>query len=73
VPGLLAEPAPVVRLAPGFGEYGLEFTLNFHVAEYADQYLVQHELRKRIVVSFRQAGIRIPSLGIPREAQQTLS
>jgi small-conductance mechanosensitive channel len=60
VPGLLAEPAPSARFIPGFGEFSLNFSLNCHVAEFVDQYLVQHELRKRILRRFRQEGIEIP-------------
>jgi small-conductance mechanosensitive channel len=60
VPGLLKDPAPSVRLIPGFGDSSLNFSLNFHVAEYTEQYLVQHELRKRILRRFREEGIEIP-------------
>src|SRR6185369_13063202 len=60
VPGLLKDPAPSVRLIPGFGDSSLNFSLNFHVAEYNDQYLVQHELRKRILRRFKEEGIEIP-------------
>ncbi|GLI52315.1 mechanosensitive ion channel family protein [Thermodesulfovibrio yellowstonii] len=60
VPGLLSEPAPVVRFIPGFGESSLDFTLVCHVEEFVDQYPVQHELRKRIFKRFQQEGIEIP-------------
>lgn len=60
VPGLLAEPAPFVRFIPGFGDSSLNFTLICQVREFVDQYLVQHELRKRIFLRFRRAGIEIP-------------
>jgi small-conductance mechanosensitive channel len=60
VPGLLKEPAPFVRFIPGFGECSLDFTLICQVAEYTDQYLAQHELRKRILRRFREEGIEIP-------------
>lgn len=60
VPGLLAEPAPFVRLIPGFGESSLDFTLVCRVATFVDQYPVQHELRKRILARFRAEGIEIP-------------
>jgi small-conductance mechanosensitive channel len=60
VPGLLRDPAPVVRFIPGFGEYSLDFTLICQVATFVDQYLVQHELRKRILRRFRAEGIEIP-------------
>jgi small-conductance mechanosensitive channel len=57
---LLAEPAPTVRFIPGFGNSSLDFTLICHVSEFADQYPVQHELRKRILKRFRLDGIDIP-------------
>ena len=60
VPGLLADPPPFVRLIPGFGESALQLTLNCTVATYVDQYLAQHELRKRIIRRFRTEGIEIP-------------
>src|SRR6267378_1300075 len=52
VPGLLAEPAPFVRLIPGFGDSSLDFSLICQVASFVDQYVVQHELRKRILRRF---------------------
>jgi small-conductance mechanosensitive channel len=60
VPGFLAEPAPMVRFIPGFGESSLDFTLVCQVREFTDQYLVQHELRKRIFKRFKAEGIEIP-------------
>ncbi|HUF92953.1 MAG TPA: mechanosensitive ion channel family protein [Candidatus Limnocylindria bacterium] len=60
VPGLLGEPKPAVRFIPGFGEYSLDFTLICQVATFVDQYLVQHELRKRILRRLRAEGIEIP-------------
>src|SRR5881409_3446748 len=60
IPGLLAHPAPFVRLIPGFGESSLDFTLNVEVASFVDQYVVQHELRKRILRRLRAEGIEIP-------------
>jgi small-conductance mechanosensitive channel len=60
IPGLLADPAPFVRFIPGFGESSLDFTLICQVAEFTDQYLAQHELRKRIFKRFKEAGIEIP-------------
>ena len=59
-PGLLAEPAPFVRFIPGFGDSSLDFTLICQVREFTDQYLVQHELRKRIFKRFKEEGIEIP-------------
>ncbi len=58
--GLLSEPEPSVRFFPGFGESSLDFTLVVQVKEYADQFPVVHELRKRILKRFRQEGIEIP-------------
>jgi len=58
--GLLAEPAPFTRFIPGFGESSLDFTLTCQVASFVDQYLVQHELRKRILRRLRAEGIEIP-------------
>jgi small-conductance mechanosensitive channel len=60
IPGLLAEPAPFVRFIPGFGDSSLDFTLICQVTEFVDQYLAQHELRKRIFCRFRESGIEIP-------------
>lgn len=60
VPGLLPEPAPSVRLIPGFGEYSLDFTLMCHVKSFTDQFLVQHDLRKRILRRLAAERIRIP-------------
>jgi small-conductance mechanosensitive channel len=60
VPGLLADPPPFVRFIPGFGDSSLNFTLICQVGEFVDQYLAQHELRKRIFLRFRREGINIP-------------
>ena len=60
VEGLLAEPKPTARLIPGFGESALQFTLVCHIKQFVDQYLVQHELRKRILRRLRTEGIAIP-------------
>lgn len=60
VPGLLGDPEPAVRFLPGFGESSLDFTLVCQVREFADQFFVQHELRKRILKRFREEGLEIP-------------
>ncbi|HEU0123581.1 MAG TPA: mechanosensitive ion channel family protein [Bryobacteraceae bacterium] len=60
VKGLLAEPAPFVRFNPGVGAYSLDFTLICQVAEFVDQYYVQHEMRKRIYKRFRLERIEVP-------------
>jgi small-conductance mechanosensitive channel len=58
--GLLADPPPAVRLIPGFGLYGLDFTLSCQVASFVDQYAVQHELRKRVLRRLHAEGIALP-------------
>ncbi len=60
IPGLLGEPQPFVRFIPGFGDSSLDFTLICQVSEFVDQYLAQHELRKRIFKRFKEEGIEIP-------------
>jgi small-conductance mechanosensitive channel len=60
VEGLLAEPAPFVRFIPGFGDSSLDFSLIVQVRQFTDQYLVQSELRKRIVARFEEQGIQVP-------------
>jgi len=60
IPGLLGDPEPFVRFIPGFGDSSLDFTLICQVKEFVDQYLAQHELRKRIFRRFREEGIEIP-------------
>ncbi|RJP73079.1 MAG: mechanosensitive ion channel family protein [Candidatus Zixiibacteriota bacterium] len=73
VPGLLKEPAPFVRFIPGFGDSSLDFTLICQVREFTDQYLSQHEIRKRIFKRFKAEGIEIPfpqrTLHLPGGAQ----
>ena len=60
VPGLLADPPPSARLIPGFGDYALEFTLVCQVQSFVDQFVVQHEIRKRVLRRLRAEGIKIP-------------
>jgi small-conductance mechanosensitive channel len=60
LPAILEDPAPVVRFSPGFGDSALQFTLTCQVAEFAEQFRVQHELRKRILKRFREEGIDMP-------------
>lgn len=60
IKGLLADPPPIVRFNPGFGPSSIDFTLICQVAEFVDQFLVQHEMRKRIFKRFRRDGIEIP-------------
>ncbi len=60
IKGLLLEPPPSVRFIPGFGSSSLDFSLSCQVAEFVDQFSVQHELRKRILKRFRLENIAIP-------------
>jgi small-conductance mechanosensitive channel len=60
IPGMLADPAPAVAFDPGFGESSLGFTVSFTVAEFANQFAVRNELKKRIFRRFRDDRIEIP-------------
>jgi small-conductance mechanosensitive channel len=60
IPGMLADPAPTVAFDPGFAESSLAFTVSFTVAEFASQFAVSNELKKRIFRRFRADRIEIP-------------
>jgi len=60
IPGMLAEPAPAVAFDPGFGDSALTFTVSFSVTEFANQFPVRNELRKRILRRFREEKIGMP-------------
>jgi small-conductance mechanosensitive channel len=60
IKGLLGEPPPYIRFNPGPGDWALGFQVSFNVGEFADQYLVQSELRKRIFRRLREEGISMP-------------
>lgn len=60
VEGLLSEPEPTARLIPGFGSSSLDFSLNVSIRRFTDQFLVQSELRKRILVRLQREGIEMP-------------
>jgi small-conductance mechanosensitive channel len=60
IPGMLDDPAPFVRFLPGPGEYSLNFTIICRAREFTDQYLIRHEMYKRIFKRFREEGIEIP-------------
>jgi small-conductance mechanosensitive channel len=57
---LLIDPPPVARLIPGFGPSSLDFSLIVQVRQFRDQFLVQSELRKRILTRFQKEGIAMP-------------
>jgi small-conductance mechanosensitive channel len=60
ITGMLADPAPGVTLDPGFGDWALNFTVGYNVAEFNDQARVRHALRKRILKRLRQEKIDMP-------------
>jgi len=60
IPSMLSEPAPEVRLSPGFGDSALQFKLTCYVSAFSEQFRVQHELRKRILKRFRAEKIDMP-------------
>jgi small-conductance mechanosensitive channel len=60
VDGLLGEPPPAARLLPGFGAYSLDFTLVCWIARFPQQFVIQHELRKRLLRRLRAEGIEMP-------------
>jgi small-conductance mechanosensitive channel len=60
MPGLLADPAALVRLLPGFEEASLHFSLLCHIREIGDQNSVLAALNLRIFKRFRKEGIEFP-------------
>jgi small-conductance mechanosensitive channel len=60
VDGLLSDPPPKIRFNPGPGDFSLGFQVNFYVASFSDQYLVQSELRKRLYKRLVKENINMP-------------
>jgi small-conductance mechanosensitive channel len=60
VPGMLAEPAPSVSFDPGFGDSSVGLSLNYSVSDFASQFSVRNELRRRIFARFREEQIEMP-------------
>jgi len=60
VSGLLADPEPSIRFNPGTGDYALIYQVNFSVAQFADQYRVQSELRKLLYKRLLSEKISMP-------------
>lgn len=60
IPALLEDPAPAVQFSPGAGDFALGFQLNVHVNEFAKQFSVQSELRKRVFKRFRAENVSMP-------------
>ncbi len=58
--GLLADPAPNVLFSPGPGDSSLAFQVNYSVDNFAGQYLVQSELRKRLFKRLKAENITMP-------------
>jgi len=58
--GLLPKPEPGVSFSPGFGDFSLNFSLGMQIRQFTDQFLVQSEMRKRILKKFKEAGISMP-------------
>lgn len=59
-PSMLAEPAPSVTWEPGFSDSSLGLSLNYSVIDFAAQYPVRNQLRRRIFDRFREESIRMP-------------
>jgi small-conductance mechanosensitive channel len=57
IPGVLADPAPYVRMSPGPVNGAIGFTLYAQSASFAEQGPAQHELRKRVLARLREAKI----------------
>lgn len=60
IAGMVADPGPSLAFDPGFGDSALTFTLNFYVEEFASQFGVRNELRRRILRRFNEEGIVFP-------------
>lgn len=60
VDGLLADPAPTILFNPGPGDWALIFQINFHIAQFADQYKVQSNLRKLLYKRLVAEKISMP-------------
>ncbi len=60
VPGVVTAFDPLVRFHT-FADSGVKFVVIVRVAEYTDQFLVKHELLKRLDTRFRAAGIEMPA------------
>lgn len=60
IPEILSDPRPMVQFIPGVGDNALEFTLSCQIKEFANQSLVQHELKKRVFYRLKKEGIELP-------------
>jgi small-conductance mechanosensitive channel len=57
VPDMLSDPAPSVTWDPGMSESWVGVSLNYTVVEFASQFAVRNELRKRIFARFHRDGV----------------
>jgi small-conductance mechanosensitive channel len=57
---LLSDPAPSVVFNPGLGEWALVFEVDFQVKQFADQFKIQSELRKRLFKRLQREKISMP-------------
>jgi small-conductance mechanosensitive channel len=60
LPEMLSDPAPSITWDPGMGESWVGVSLNYTVTEFASQFTVRNELRKRIFARFHQDGVPAP-------------
>ncbi|MBV8902383.1 MAG: mechanosensitive ion channel family protein [Acidobacteriia bacterium] len=60
MPGMLSDPAPSVSWDPGFADSSVGVSVNYSVTEFAEQFGVRNEMRKRILSRFREEGIAVP-------------
>jgi small-conductance mechanosensitive channel len=60
ITGMLADPAPSISFDPGVGDFSIGFSVNYQVTEFAAQFAVRNELRRRIFLRFRDDRISIP-------------
>ncbi len=59
VPGATRNYEPSVRFTK-FGESAMHFSVNLRVDSYVDQYIVKHELIKRLKIRFEKERIVVP-------------
>jgi hypothetical protein len=64
VPGGVPEAEPSIRFST-FSNLGVACGVNVRCRTFVDQYLVRHELVKRLHAAFASAGIRIATVTAP--------